>query len=59
VRGSEPTSQNRLVLALSERSRVCHPVFTMSAEVVGMLMPAVVTLDGLVAMNASDLNGHR
>jgi Uma2 family endonuclease len=31
----------------------------MSAEAVGMHMPAVVTLDDLAAMNAADLNGHR
>ncbi|MEU4688368.1 Uma2 family endonuclease [Actinoplanes sp. NPDC023714] len=31
----------------------------MSAESVGMHMPAVVTLDDLAAMNASDRNGHR
>lgn len=31
----------------------------MSAETVGMHMPAVVTLDDLAAMNAADLNGHR
>jgi Uma2 family endonuclease len=31
----------------------------MGAEVVGMHMPAVVTLDDLAAMNAADLNGHR
>lgn len=31
----------------------------MSAEVVGMHMPAMVTLDDLAAMNASDPNGHR
>jgi Uma2 family endonuclease len=31
----------------------------MSAEAVGMHMPAVVTLDDLAAMNAADSNGHR
>jgi len=31
----------------------------MSAEAVGMHMPAVVTLDDLAAMNAADPNGHR
>jgi hypothetical protein len=31
----------------------------MSAETVGMHMPAMVTLDDLAAMNASDPNGHR
>jgi Uma2 family endonuclease len=31
----------------------------MSAEAVGLHMPAVVTLDDLAAMNAADLNGHR
>jgi hypothetical protein len=31
----------------------------MSAETVGMHMPATVTLDDLAAMNASDPNGHR
>lgn len=31
----------------------------MSAEAVGMHMPAVVTLDDLAAMNAADANGHR
>ncbi|MEU4235755.1 Uma2 family endonuclease [Actinoplanes sp. NPDC026619] len=31
----------------------------MGAETVGMHMPAVVTLDDLAAMNASDQNGHR
>ena len=31
----------------------------MSAETVGMYMPAVVTLDDLAAMNAADSNGHR
>ncbi|MEV4350822.1 Uma2 family endonuclease [Actinoplanes sp. NPDC049596] len=31
----------------------------MSAETVGMSMPALVTLDDLAAMNASDQNGHR
>jgi len=31
----------------------------MSAETVGMHMPAIVTLDDLAATNASDPNGHR
>ncbi|MFF0154420.1 Uma2 family endonuclease [Micromonospora sp. NPDC005203] len=31
----------------------------MSAEAVGMHMPAIVTLDDLAAMNAADPNGHR
>ncbi|MEU8112571.1 Uma2 family endonuclease [Micromonospora sp. NPDC048947] len=31
----------------------------MSAEAVGMHMPAVVTLDDVAAMNAADPNGHR
>ncbi|MEU8818311.1 Uma2 family endonuclease [Actinoplanes sp. NPDC048796] len=31
----------------------------MSAETVGMHMPAMVTLDDLAAMNAADPNGHR
>jgi hypothetical protein len=31
----------------------------MSAETVGMHMPATVTLDDLAAMNALDRNGHR
>ncbi|MDG4767586.1 Uma2 family endonuclease [Solwaraspora sp. WMMD406] len=31
----------------------------MSAEAVGMHMPAVVTLDDAAAMNAADPNGHR
>ncbi|MFC3741538.1 Uma2 family endonuclease [Paractinoplanes deccanensis] len=31
----------------------------MSAETVGLHMPAMVTLDDLAAMNASDPNGHR
>ena len=31
----------------------------MSAEAVGMHMPAVVTLDDLAGMNAADPNGHR
>ncbi|MCZ7418362.1 Uma2 family endonuclease [Verrucosispora sp. WMMA2121] len=31
----------------------------MSAEAVGMHMPAVVTLDDVTAMNAADANGHR
>ncbi|GIJ34653.1 hypothetical protein [Micromonospora sediminimaris] len=31
----------------------------MSAEAVGMHMPAVVTLDDVAAMNAADANGHR
>lgn len=31
----------------------------MSAETVGMHMPAMVTLDDLAAMNAADQNGHR
>jgi hypothetical protein len=31
----------------------------MSAETVGMHMPAMVTLDDLAAMNAADANGHR
>jgi hypothetical protein len=31
----------------------------MGAEAVGMHMPAVVTLDDLVAMNAADVHGHR
>src|SRR5215813_11978887 len=31
----------------------------MSAESVGMHMPAVVTLDDLAAMNAADVAGHR
>ncbi|GAB2592453.1 hypothetical protein Aab01nite_37580 [Paractinoplanes abujensis] len=31
----------------------------MSAETVGVHMPAMVTLDDLAAMNASDPNGHR
>ncbi|MET8282573.1 Uma2 family endonuclease [Micromonospora sp. NPDC005174] len=31
----------------------------MSAEAVGMYMPAVVTLDDVAAMNSADPNGHR
>ncbi|MFC0100979.1 hypothetical protein ACFFKH_26115 [Micromonospora marina] len=31
----------------------------MSAEAVGMHMPAVVTLDDVATMNAADPNGHR
>ncbi|MEU7584743.1 Uma2 family endonuclease [Micromonospora sp. NPDC049230] len=31
----------------------------MSAEAVGMHMPAIVTLDDVAAMNAADPNGHR
>lgn len=31
----------------------------MSAEAVGIHMPAVVTLDDVAAMNAADANGHR
>ncbi|GAA3296151.1 hypothetical protein GCM10020218_078780 [Dactylosporangium vinaceum] len=34
-------------------------MFAMSAEAIGMHMPAIVSLDDLAAMNAADTNGHR
>ncbi len=49
-------------LAIRRNQRTRRPVSydgCMGAETVGMHMPAVVTLDDLAAMNASDPNGHR